>query len=130
MTKAVFTLWTAQVRDRAIAMIRTAPIGYRVTIGEPKRTDAQNDLMWPRIRAIAKKVDWDGDRLSEDDWKDILTAGFREERVVPGITPGTVVRLGLRTSKLSKSEMGQFLDFIDAFAAERGVRLDADEQAA
>jgi len=129
MTKAVFTLWTSRARDHVISMIRAAPVGYRVTIVEPKRTDAQNDLMWPRIRAIAKKVDWDGERLSEDDWKDILTAGFREERVVPGITPGTVVRLGLRTSKLSKSEMGQFLDFIDAFAAERGVRFDAEQAA-
>lgn len=82
--------------------------------------------MWARLTEISQQVEWMDMRgnpvkPSPADWKDILTAGYRTMRVVPGIDPDTFVLLGLRTSDLNKQEMGEFLDLIDAFAAEHGV---------
>ena len=48
---------------------------------------------------------------------------------MPGIDPGTYVPLGMRTSDMSKEEMGLLLDLIAAFAAERGVTFRDSEAA-
>ena len=51
------------------------------------------------------------------------SASLRKARVVPGIDPGTYVPLGMRTSDMSKEEMGLLLDLIAAFAAAPRRRL-------
>ena len=51
----------------------------------------------------------------------MFSASLRKARVVPGLDPGSFVPLGMRTSDMSKEEMGLLLELIDAFAAERGV---------
>ena len=66
-------------------------------------------------------MDWYGQKLSSEDWKDVLSASLRKARVVPGIDPGTFVPLGMRTSDMSKAEFSDLLALVDAFAAERGV---------
>ena len=91
-----------------------------------RRSIDQNSLMWARLQEISEQVEWTDMRgnpvkLSPNDWKDILTAGYRTTRVVPGIDPGTCVLLGLHTRDFNKQEMTEFLDLIDAFAAEQGV---------
>jgi hypothetical protein len=61
-------------------------------------------------------------KLSPEDWKDLLTAAYRREtqRVAMGLDGGMVM-LGLRTSKMSKREFSEFLDFVHATAEDRGV---------
>jgi hypothetical protein len=77
--------------------------------------------MWARLTEISNKVDWYGQKLQPIDWKDMFTAALRKYRVVPGIDAGSFVVLGLHTSKMTKEEMRDLLDLIDAFAAEHGV---------
>jgi hypothetical protein len=109
------------IREKAIRWIRGLPAGTRVEFKGPARSLDANALMWARLTDIAKQVEWYGQRLSAEDFKDILTASLRKSRVVPGIDPGTVVPLGIRTSDMSKAEFSELLALIDAFAAERGV---------
>ena len=52
-----------------------APDGFRIEIAAPKRTDAQNRLLWPLLTALSVQVKWHGLTLSPEDWKDIMTAG-------------------------------------------------------
>lgn len=122
MSRAVLTLSDEQMRARAMNWIRRAPDGTRVefTRGDKRSTD-QNDLMWALLTDVAAQVEWFGEKLSPEDWKDIFTASLRKARVVPGIEPGTVVALGLRTSKLRKDEFSQLIELIYAFGVERGV---------
>ena len=56
----------------------------------------------------------------------MFTASLRRYQVVPGIDPGTFVPLGMRTSEMTKQEMGDLIELITAFAAERGVKLGGD----
>jgi hypothetical protein len=130
MSRAILTLANDKVRERAIQLVREAPAGYRVDIHEPVRTLDQNALAWPLYTAIAEQVEWFGQTLTPEDFRDILTAGFRKARVVPGIDPGTVVALGLRTSKMSKAEFSEFIEYIYWFGATRGVVFHSDEAAA
>lgn len=107
-------------RERAKRWIDSAPINCAVSFKASKRSLPQNAMLWARLTEIATQVEWHGLKLSAEDWKDIFTAALNRSRVVPGLDGGFVV-LGQRTSDMTKEEMGQLLDLIDAFAAERGV---------
>jgi hypothetical protein len=107
-----------------------APDGYRVEIAEPKRTDAQNRLLWPLLSALSIQVKWHGLTLSPDDWKDVMTAGLkREARMVPNMDGNGFVALGMRTSTMTKAEFGELIELIHAFAAREGVNLEREEAA-
>jgi hypothetical protein len=121
VTRALLVLTGRAARDQAMRWLTIAPEGTRLEFKKPRRSLDQNSLMWARLTDIAMQVDWYGQKLSTEDWKDVFTASLRKARVVPGIDPGTYVPLGMRTSDMSKEEMGDLLDLIDAFAAERGV---------
>ena len=85
------------------------------------RSSAQNALMWSCLSDIAKQVDWHGQKLDEEAWKDMATAALKRQRVVPGIDGGFVV-LGQRTSKMTIQEMTEVIDFLHAFGDDKGVR--------
>ena len=92
-----------------------------------KRSDPQNRRMWAMLGDIAEQVDWYGQKLTAEDFKHILSASLKKQRAVPGVDGGFVV-LGLSTSKMSKAEMSELQELIEAFGAERGVRFSAPDQ--
>lgn len=127
--KRVFNLVHAQARRGALQHVADAPDGYVVTVQEPTRNLEQNALMWVLLQAFADQIEWPINgrmqKLAPEDWKDLLTAAFRREMqsVAPGLNGGMVL-LGMRTSKFGKREFGEFLEFIQATAADRGVVFD------
>jgi hypothetical protein len=96
--------------------------GHRLdlTIRKEKRSNPQNALMWAALTDIANQVDWHGTKLSAEDWKHLITASLKKQRVVPGIDGG-LVALGCSTSKMSKEEMSEVLECALAFGASNGV---------
>lgn len=84
------------------------------------RSSAQNRLMWQRLSELSAGVEWYGQRLTADEWKCVLSASLRKQKVVPGIDGGFVV-LGQRTSQMTVAEMTEMLDLIAAFGAQQGV---------
>lgn len=121
MTRALIILRGDADRRKAAAWVAKAPQGTRLEFKAPRRSLDQNALLWSRLTEVAQQVEWYGQKLSPEDFKDMFTASLRKARVVPGIDPGTYVPLGMRTSDMTKDEMSALLDLIDAFAAERGV---------
>ena len=128
-TKRLFRLAHAEARQRAMECIAAAPAGYVVTVQEPTRNLEQNALLWVLLGAFAKQLKWpvNGQMVSlePEEWKDLLSAAFKREtqRVAMGIDGGMVM-LGMRTSKMGKAQFGEFLEFVQATAAARGVILD------
>lgn len=105
----------------------------RVTVDElaPSRTVEQNAKLWAMLHDIAKQVKWPVDGLmqymSEDDWKDILSAGLKKnQRVAQGVEGGFVI-LGVRTSKMKVGEMAELIEFIQYFGDENGVVWTKDD---
>ena len=113
-------------RDKVSGWVAKAPPGTQICFKKPCRSLEQNSLMWARLADIARQVDWYGEKLSSEDWKDIFTASLRKCKVVPGLDGGFVV-LGLRTSSMSNKEMTQLLELIAAFGAEKGVKFREEE---
>ena len=83
--------------------------------------------MWAMLTDVARQVQWYGEKLSAEDWKDLMTSVLKKARVVPGIEGGFVA-LGLRTSDMSKSEMSELIELIYAFGAQHGVIFGDDEK--
>lgn len=127
--KKTFVMAHAVARANALQAVNDAPDGYVVTVGEPTRNLEQNAAQWPILQAFADQLQWpvngSMEWLAPEEWKDILTAAFQREtvRVSPGINGGMVM-LGLRTSKMGKARFSEWLDFLHATAADRGVELE------
>lgn len=131
--RRIFVLAHDEARRRAVATVECAPDGYRVTVEEPLRNLDQNAALWPLLHAFSKQKQWSVNgvtaRLTEDEWKDVLTASFNAEemRMAPLIGGPGVVMLGLRTSKMGKRRFSAFLDYIHAVTVELGVDLTSQQ---
>lgn len=120
--KALMTAW-----NHAKALLMA---GHRLvlTVAPETRSQAQNRLMWPLLTCFAKQLHWpiNGQMvlMTPDDWKDVLSAAFRREsvRIAMGLDGG-VVMLGQRTSKFTKAEFSDWIEFLYATADARGVIL-------
>jgi len=113
---------TGEVARKAICRhVMTADEGYIVTIAEPSRNLEQNAKMWAMLADLSAQTDWHGNKLNPEEWKDLLSAGLVQSKVVPNMTGNGFVILGQRTSKLSKSQFAALIELITAFAVERGV---------
>ena len=113
---------TGEVARKAICRhVLTADECYIVTIAEPSRNLEQNAKMWAMLADVSEQTDWHGNKLNPEEWKDLLSAGLVQSKVVPNMTGNGFVILGQRTSKLSKSQFAALIELITAFAVERGV---------
>ena len=88
------------------------------------RSLSQNRMMWANLEDIAQQVVWYGVKLTKDEWKDVLTAALKKQKVVPGIEGGFVV-LGARTSKMTVPEMTELIELSTAFGTQQGVKFRA-----
>lgn len=130
MSRFEVRLSNPKERERALDMVRRAPAGYRVTLQEPKRSTEQNSRLWAMLTQLSIQLVWHGQRLTPEDWKLVMMAGLNQElRMVPNIHGNGFVQLGRSSSKLSKSEFGDLMELIEAFAAEQGVTLWENEPA-
>lgn len=99
-----------------------------VVIGRPtkERSTPANRLMWKLLHDVARQVQWAGTYLPPEDWKDLITALMRGQRMVPGLDGSGLVALGMRTSKMSVSEFSDLIELIYAEGTQRGVKWSAD----
>ena len=102
--------------------------GRRMTIDvKPEtRSLAQNARLWAMLGDVSKQVDWYGRKLSPTAWKHVFTAALTKQDVVPGIDGGFVV-LGKETSKMTRAEMTELQELMEAFGAQQGVRFSAPD---
>lgn len=97
-----------------------------VEVRPETRTLAQNSRLWAMLTDVSKQVNWYGRKLTPENWKDVLTAALTKQDVVPGIDGGFVA-LGKSTSNMTKPEMCELQDLIEAFGAQQGVKFTAPE---
>lgn len=122
-----------QARQNAIQAVLEAPKGFVVDIREQTRTEGQNDLLWPILRCFSRQKTWPvngrQEKLTEEEWKDILTASYQGEvRLAQSIDKRSLVMLGARTSKMGKKAFADFITYVQATADDLGIKLDAPEK--
>ena len=124
--------WAAIKAELYPALTKVLQGGKRwiLTLRPETRTEAQNRLMWPLLTEFSKQLQWPVDgrmvTMEPEDWKDVLSAAFKGEsvRLAMGLNGG-VVLLGQRTSKFNKAQFSDWIEFLYATAADRGVNLPA-----
>jgi hypothetical protein len=130
--RRTFILAHPVARANAVRAVQDAPQGACVTIREVTRTLDQNAAQWPILDAFARQLMWPVNgqmvHMTAEEWKDVLTAAFHREtaRLAMGLDGG-VVMLGQRTSKFGKKKFSEWLEFLHAIAAQRGVVVYPDE---
>lgn len=118
--KETYTIGHADSRRHIANRVMHAPVGNVVTIGEATRSNDQNSLLWPLLTCLANQIVWHGQKLTTDDWKNVMTSSLKKQRVVPGIDGGFVV-MGISTSKMGKAEFSELVELIYAFGAQNNV---------
>lgn len=97
-----------------------------IEVKEKTRSTEQNARMWALLTDVSRQVDWYGQKLTPEEWKDVFSASLKKQKAVPGLDGGFVI-LGQRTSKMTVREMADLMTLIEAFGAEKGVRFSAPE---
>lgn len=120
MEKQLFVLVGKPQRELAKSAIDMAPDNWCVELKRKTRTLDQNAKLWALLGDVSNQVDWYGNRLTADEWKDVFTAALKRQKTVPGVDGGFVV-LGAHTSRMDKKEFSDLIEVIYAFGAEHGV---------
>ena len=137
--RMVIQLWNPQQAHQAMAHAWTECVkpmtmaGHRLVleVKPEKRSSPQNARLHAMLTELSLRVDWCGKKLPMEVWKRLcMAAWMREERQSPQLVPALdgngVDIIYERTSKLTKDECGRLMEWIEAFAAERGVVLGVD----
>jgi hypothetical protein len=124
--KRMVVLLGPEQRRRAKDYIDHAPVGFVMKLTEQTRSLEQNAKLWPMLQDISKQVDWYGQKLTDEEWKDVFSAALKKQKVVPSLDGGFVV-CGQRTSQMGKKEFADLIELMYAFGAERNVRWSEPE---
>lgn len=108
-------------RRLARRLVDVAPPGAVVEISAPKRTQSQNDLMWAILSDVSRAKPG-GREYTPETWKCLfMQACGHDVRFVTGLN-GEPFPVGFRSSRLTKRQMVDLIDFIYAWGSEQGVR--------
>ena len=135
MSRVVIVLSSAKTRKQAAEWCNIARDGTRLEFKEPKRSVPQNDRMWAMLTDVAQMIDYHGVQLGVNDWKLLfLDALMRERkmelRLIPNLDGTGLIPLnGRSSSDLSREEMSDLIELINAYAATKGVILGGPENA-
>lgn len=113
-------------RDHAVRLIRAAPDYAVVTVKAGDRTPDQNALLWLTLSKISKAKP-QGRKHTPEVWKALfMHACGHAVQFEVGLS-GEPFPVGFRSSKLSKTQFADLIDFIYAWCSENGVYLDDRE---
>jgi hypothetical protein len=134
--KRVFYTINDVARRRAADACLRAADNEEVVIRERTRSRGQEDTYHPMIRDIARQYPLaDGEYLDEVEAKAYLAHSFSRARRIMEMPPleqgsGRILTsldgqgrcfIGIQTSKFTKSEASDFIEFLASFGAENGI---------
>lgn len=118
-----------QQRVLAHRLVDAAPQGFVVTIKEQTRTGEQNALMWCLLSDVSRSMPG-GRKATPEVWKNLMMHACGHATQFEMGLDGQPFPVGLRSSRLSKSQMGDLITFIQAWGAENGVSWSDERDAA
>lgn len=103
--------------------------GHRMTIEikQSKRSVEQNAMFHSIIDKISKAMREAGSTWTADDWKRLLIDQWAHDtdrkigKVCPSLDGERIVQLGLQSHKFTTSESSEFIEFLLAWAADKGI---------
>ena len=103
------------------------PLVLEIKAAEKSRE--QEEKYHAMIGEIARQASHAGAKWSPDDWKRLLVdqfckdGGIKTGVVVPNLSGDGIVQLGFQTRKFSKEQASEFVEWLYAWGAERGIEI-------
>lgn len=126
--RQTFRLVHKDARANALYAVSAAPDGYVVTVRPAGRSLDQNARLHAMLTDIANsKFEWSGCRRTVDELKVLFVSAHaiaegRNQEVVKGFEDEPVA-LRESTAAMSKARLGSLMEYIEAWAAPRGIPL-------
>lgn len=121
MTQTVILHGKTQ-RDFAKSLIERAPLDAVMTVRPASRTNDQNALLWSILSEISRAKP-QGRTHTTEVWKCLfMHACGHAVQFETGLN-GQPFPTGFRSSRLSKEQFSELIEFIHAWCAEQGVIL-------
>ena len=101
----------------------------RLEIKRATRSSDQNDMFHAIIHQIYLAMRVAGSTWTADDWKRLLIDQWASDTnrrigsVVPSLDGQRVVQLGLQSAKFSVADATEFIEWLDAWAAQKGIEF-------
>lgn len=133
MSRKTFIFAHQQARLRASSYCMEAPDGWMAVFSEPTKKRIQEEKYHAQIGDIAAQSEYAGRRWDEDDMKRILIDEFADEmrnsgtplhhdgRLIPSENGRRVIQLGIQSRDFYVKEAAAFIEFLNAWGADRGV---------
>jgi hypothetical protein len=122
MSRALIQIHSDRDRERAMDWVHRAPLETVIEFRRARRSVPQNDRMWAMLTDIAEQKTLQGKKYKPDQWKTVFMQAIgREMQILPTLDGATWFPTGYSSSKLTKDEMSNLLEFIAAWGAENGV---------
>ncbi|MBI2725410.1 MAG: recombination protein NinB [Polaromonas sp.] len=134
MSKRTFMLVHETARENAAKFARNdAPDGWMATFSQPTKKRIQEEKYHAMMGDISKQCTFMNEKRELDDWKRLLVDAFakvmrdagtpihHDGRVLPSLDFERVVQLGIQTKDFYVAEAAQFIEYLYAFGADRGV---------
>ena len=108
--------------------------GHRLvlTLAPATRSSEQNRKLHALIADVARQATWAGTKQDAETWKRLFVSAWcratgEPVTILPALDGHGVDLVPRRTSKLTKDECGELIEYITAWAVEHDVRLKAWE---
>lgn len=100
--------------------------GMVMEVRDAKRTDHQNSALWSLLGQIVKqRPEHNGVQMDAETYKALFMHSLgREVRFVPTLDGTSMLPLGLRSSKLTKSEFSDLIELILCWAAQNSLTIE------
>lgn len=126
MNKEYFILAHDTARQMAIQAIRNAPEGFVVEVKQATRSLEENSLLHALITQISRTQEWAGKKHDVETWKRLLVAAWcrvhgSAVEILPALDGHGVDIVPVRTSKLTKKECADLIEYIYAWGADNGI---------
>lgn len=116
-------------RAKAKEIIDCAPDGCVVNIRPAKRTVDQNSRFWAMLSDVSRSKP-QGRSMTPERWKAAFMQSFGHQVQFEMDLEGRPFPIGHSSSKLTKQEMSELMEFITAWGTENGVTWSFEERAA
>ena len=124
MSRGTITIRGDDDRARVMEWALKAPPETVIEFRRARRSAEQNDKLWAMLSDIAEQKTLHGKKYKTDQWKTVFMQALgREMSILPTLDGDTWFPLGYASSKMTKEEMSELLEFIAAWGAENGVQF-------
>jgi hypothetical protein len=115
-------------RETAHRMVNAAPMGAVMNIRPATRSNEQNALLWSLLSEVSRAKP-DGRTHTPDVWKALFMSACGHAVQFETGLDGAPFPLGFRSSRLTKEQMADLIEFILQYCAEKGINVQMDQAA-